>query len=194
MAQKFEDTKTAMTNENGDKSSESNAMSNDSKGQTLNEEPMNQEIVTSDSDNANLPKKTESNEQSEANDVTKSSKLSANNLQDRIKNFLRSDTKQQTDKNQEVDVSAKINSEYYLDDEYTEHFLPQQVDTTDVAGELIQVTTSFTFFLFNQAHEIGFYRFQVDFIIMYCYQTRHNYTRGAEIWKNNSEEKIRGVI
>lgn len=39
-----------------------------------------------------------------------------------------------------------------------------------------------------------FYRFQVDFIIMYCYQTRHNYTRGAEIWKNNSEEKIRGVI
>lgn len=157
MAQKFEDTKTAMTNENGDKSSENNAMSNDSKGQTLNEEPMNQEIVTSDSDNANLPKKTESNEQREANDVTKSSKLSANNLQDRIKNFLRSDTKQQTDKNQEVDVSAKINSEYYLDDEYTEHFLPQQVDTTDVAGELIQVTTLFTFFLFNQAHEIGFF-------------------------------------
>lgn len=143
MAQKFEDTKTAMTNENGDKSSENNAMSNDSKGQTLNEEPMNQEIVTSDSDNANLPKNTESNEQSGANDVTKSSKLSANNLQDRIKNFLRSDTKQQTDKNQEVDVSAKINSEYYLDDEYTEHFLPQQVDTTDVAGELIQVTIHF---------------------------------------------------
>lgn len=151
MAQKFEDTKTAMTNENGDKSSENNAMSNDSKGQTLNEEPMNQEIVTSDSDNANLPKKTESNEQSEANDVTKSSKLSANNLQDRIKNFLRSDTKQQTDKNQEVDVSAKINSEYYLDDEYTEHFLPQQVDTTDVAGELIQVTTSFTFFFIQSS-------------------------------------------
>lgn len=137
MAQKFEDTKTAMTNENADKSSEKNATSNDSKKQTLNEEPMNQEIVTSDSDNANLPKNTESNE---ATDVTKSSKLSANNLQDRIKNFLRSDTKQQTDKNQEVDVSAKINSEYYLDDEYTEHFLPQQVDTTDVAGELIQVT------------------------------------------------------
>lgn len=146
MAQKFEDTKTAMTNENADKSSEKNATSNDSKKQTLNEEPMNQEIVTSDSDNANLPKNTESNEQSGANDVTKSSKLSANNLQDRIKNFLRSDTKQQTDKNQEVDVSAKINSEYYLDDEYTEHFLPQQVDTTDVAGELIQVTLHLHFF------------------------------------------------
>lgn len=158
MAQKFEDTKAAMANENGDKSSEaheSKVSSNDvngPKGHTQNEEPVNQEVIGSDSDNAKKPKNMETSEQSETCDVTKSSKLNASNLQDKIKNFLRTETKQATDKNHEVDVSAKINSEYYLDDEYTEHFLPQQVDTTEVAGELIQVLFGIRFafhFCFN---------------------------------------------
>lgn len=67
------------------------------------------------------------------------SKLTAANLQDKIKNFLRSETKQSVDRSGESEAATKINSEYYLDDEYTEHFLPQQVDTSDVVGQIVQV-------------------------------------------------------
>lgn len=67
------------------------------------------------------------------------SKLTAANLQDKIKNFLRSEMKQPIDKSGESEAATKINSEFYLDDEYTDHFLPQQVDTCDVVGQIVQV-------------------------------------------------------
>lgn len=69
------------------------------------------------------------------------SKLTAANLQDKIKNFLRSETKQSSDRSGESEASTKINSEFYLDDEYTDHFLPQQVDTGDVVGQIVQVSS-----------------------------------------------------
>lgn len=143
-ARKCEDNKTTVTNENGDKSSTSSSSNDAQESSAANvhsDEPVNQEVVTeSDANSSSLTKNIAAFEQSEQlQEVTKTIKLTANNLQDRIKNFLRTEIKQPTDKNQEVDVSAKINSEYYLDDEYTDHFLPQQVDTSEVAGQLIQV-------------------------------------------------------
>lgn len=72
------------------------------------------------------------------------SKLTASNLQDKIKSFLRSETmsRNAAEKSGESEAASKINSEFYLDDEYTEHFLPQQVDTGEVVGQIIQVNSS----------------------------------------------------
>lgn len=69
------------------------------------------------------------------------SKLTASNLQDKIKSFLRSETmsRNSSEKSGESEAASKINSEFYLDDEYTEHFLPQRVDTGEVVGQIIQV-------------------------------------------------------
>lgn len=142
MAQKFEDTKTAITNEIVEKIKETTGfgLSNDesnAKEQTQSEEPANQETIEADSNKTNDG---ESLESGDMNEVPKSmgSKLTPGNLQDRIRNFLRSE-KNPSEKNGEPDAASKINSEYYLDDEYTDHFLPQQVDTSDVAGEMVQV-------------------------------------------------------
>lgn len=173
MAQKFEDTKTALTNDIADKSKETNGLPNDetdTKEHVQNDESTNQETIGIDSNKTNNVETLESNDK---NEVSKSvsSKLTPNNLQDRIRNFLRSE-KQPSEKSSEPDVASKINSEYYLDDEYTEHFIPQQVDTSDVAGEMIQVFHFDLKFIeikqkkcFNRRKWFS-NRFQVDFITM----------------------------
>lgn len=148
MAQKFEDTKTALTNEFADKSKETNGLPNeepDTKEQS--EESTNQETIDLDSNKAN---NVESFEQNDTNEVPKSmsSKLTPSNLQDRIRNFLRSE-KHPSEKSSEPDAASKINSEFYLDDEYTDHFLPNRVDTCDVAGEMIQVNDFLSFLNFK---------------------------------------------
>lgn len=129
-----------MAHESADKATEPT----ESKVTTINqeidtEEQNNQE--TGEPESNNCSKGVESNEEKDTNEVPKSiaSKLTPSNLQDRIKCFLRTEIKQPTEKNAETDAASKINSEYYLDDECTEHFLPQQVDTCDVVGEMIQV-------------------------------------------------------
>lgn len=140
MAQKFEDTKTALTNDITDKSKQINGLSGegiDVKEQTQSEESTNHETIEADSNKSN---NVESFEQNDSNEVPKSmvEKLTPSNLQDRIRNFLRSE-KHPSEKSSEPDAASKINSEFYLDDEYTDHFLPLQVDTSDVVGEMIQV-------------------------------------------------------
>lgn len=153
MAQKFEDTKTAMSTENPiDKSTEppeTNSLDeNGLKDQVESaEEPLNQETNSSDANSTNTGN-VELFEQNENVPKSLASKLNPSNLQDRIRNFLRSESKQSTEKSGEFDAAAKINSEYYLDDEYTDHFLPQQVETSDVVGDIIQVTWYFEFFFY----------------------------------------------
>lgn len=144
MAQKFEETKTALIFDGGEKSTKSkefnsqDGSSNDERSQsneTENRETPDSNKKAVATDNAEL------SDQSDSFDAAKSfaSKLTAGNLQDKIKNFLRTEIKQPEKSNSEPDAASKINSEYYLDDEYTEHYLPQQVDTSDVVGEIIQV-------------------------------------------------------
>lgn len=137
LAQKFEDTKTAITGD-GDKATDSQ---NGFNGQTPNED-VNQEMPVPESSGAGSAENVQSSEQSNSSETSKSltSRLTASNLQDKIKNFLRAEIKNPADKNGEPDAASKINNEYYLDDEYTDHFLPQKVDTSDVAGELVQVS------------------------------------------------------
>lgn len=133
LAQKFEDTKTAIAN-NGDKSTESH------NGHTQNED-VNQETPVPESSGTGLAENVEPSVQSNSSETSKSmtSRLTGSNLQDKIKNFLRTEIKNPADKTSEPDAASKINNEYYLDDEYTDHFMPLQVDTSDVAGELVQV-------------------------------------------------------
>lgn len=106
-------------------------------------------LLTNEVENHQKPISMEANgsanhiENTEACDASESpksfpSKLTAANLQDKIKNFLRSEMKQPLDK-AESEAASKINSEFYLDDEYTDHFLPQQVDTGEVVGQIVQV-------------------------------------------------------
>lgn len=145
MAQKFEETKTALTSESHEKSTNSqdinshDGSSNDVRPQ--NNETENRESLDSNIQTSATESNGESSEQNDPFDAAKSfaNKLTSGNLQDKIKNFLRTEIKQPTEKSSEPDAASKINSEFYLDDEYTEHYLPQQVDTSDVVGEMVQV-------------------------------------------------------
>lgn len=147
MAQKFEETKSALTFTaeltakltNSQNVNAHDGSLNDVRSQnheTENRESLDSNVQNSAADNA------ESSEQSDPFDAAKSlaNKFTSGNLQDKIKNFLRTEIKQPTEKNSEPDAASKINSEFYLDDEYTEHYLPQQVDTCDVVGEMVQVS------------------------------------------------------
>lgn len=130
------------------------------------------------------------------------SKLTASNLQDKIKSFLRSETmtRNSAEKSGESEAASKINSEFYLDDEYTEHFLPQQVDTGEVVGQIIQVNCdeSCTLLANQNLNQIVVFavncRFPVDCITMCCSRTCRSCTHGVEIWKSNLDVKIRDVI
>lgn len=148
MAQKYEDTKTALPTENIDKSMEATETDgrfngeNSVKCQDENSELMNQETIELDSNKMNGTINVETVEKNDKNVLsTKSinSKLNPNHLQDKIRGFLRSETKQSNERINEPDAASKINSEFYMDDEYTEHFLPRLVDTSDVIGEMVQV-------------------------------------------------------
>lgn len=146
MAQKYEESKTTVasdvkSHDGGEKST--NAQTSDSSSnseQTKSNEIENQE-TTERNGIASTENNMDAEEQSDSSDGVKSftSKLTAANLQDKIKNFLRSELKQPNEKSSEPDAASKINSEFYLDDEYTEHYLPQQIDTSDVIGEMVQV-------------------------------------------------------
>lgn len=141
MAQKFEDTKTVVTSVvNDDKSSNSKNSENTSNDEHLQSTDAEHQ-ETSECNGIGNVDNAETSNQSNSNDTVKSftSKLTSGNLQDKIKNFLRTEIKQPIEKMMESDAASKINSEYYLDDEYTEHYLPQQVDTSDVVGEMVQV-------------------------------------------------------
>lgn len=141
MAQRFEDTKTVLTSVvNDDKSSNSQNSENSSNDEQLQTTDAENQDTSGCNGITNVDN-VESIDQSDSNDTVKSftSKLTAGNLQDKIKNFLRTEIKQPIEKLMESDAASKINSEYYLDDEYTEHYLPQQVDTSDVVGEMVQV-------------------------------------------------------
>lgn len=185
-----------MTNESTEGSKEqpeSKAATNDENDTAAN---VSHESGGVDSNATNHIKNIESNDQNDSNGVSKSmaSKLTPSNLQDRIKNFLRTEIKQPSDKNVETDAASKINSEYYLDDEYTEHYLPQQVDTTDVAGEMVQVfRLRCCCWAGNLRNSLFFHRFQVDYIITYCWLTHHKCTRGEGTWRSSLEEKIQDV-
>lgn len=142
MAQKTEDPKPAASNEAGEKSTDlSNGDVPSGKEATPKTETENQEVPMPETNGPNVAEHTESLESNTAIDATKSfaSKITASNLQDKIKHFIRTEIKQPIEKLYESDAQAKINSEFYLDDEYTDHFLPTQVDTSDVVGEMIQV-------------------------------------------------------
>lgn len=139
-AQKFEDTKTAMTNENTERATESpeNSASKDD-ALDKNLENMIQKTIGLNSNERNeneVPKRIRIKlPENQVNDT----QLTASNLQNKIKKILRSETKSTSEKSGESEAASKINSEYYLDDEYTDHYLPQQVDTADVVGEMVQV-------------------------------------------------------
>lgn len=128
------------------------------------------------------------------------SKLTASHLQDKIKSFLRSETvtRQAADKSGESEAASKINSEFYLDDEYTEHFLPQQVDTGDVVGQMIQVSCADSCTLLASLNLIIVcainFRCQVGCTTMCCSRTCHNCTRGVGIWRSNLDVKMHAVI
>lgn len=148
MAQKFEDTKTALSTENVDKTMEATETDdrineeNSIKVQDDNSELMNRETIELDSNKMNGTINVKTIEQNDTNVLsTKSinSKLNPNHLQDKTRGFLRSEMKQSTERINEPDAASKINSEFYMDDEYTEHFLPRLVDTSDVIGEMVQV-------------------------------------------------------
>lgn len=139
-AQKFEETKNSMTNECTDRPKEVPKSRITTNEESDTEANVNHESSGHDSNGTNCSKNIELSDQSDEVPKSMASKLTAINLQDRIKNFLRAEIKQPNEKNAvETDVASKINSEYYLDDEYTEHYLPQQVDTADVVGEMVQV-------------------------------------------------------
>lgn len=152
MAQKCDDTKSAQTNDGsgGEKKSNGDLPNGD-----VSAAAKDQSQQTSELENQQKSISIDANggisniENVETFDSTESpksfaSKLTASNLQDKIKNFLRSETitRLATEKSGESEAASKINSEFYLDDEYTEHFLPQQVDTGDVVGQIIQVNKS----------------------------------------------------
>lgn len=147
IAQKCEDTKPAQKNDGGEKKSNSDLPNGDVSAAAkeplqTNETEHQQKSISIDANGgvSNI----ENVEALDSNGSPKSfaSKLTATNLQDKIKNFLRSESRQPTEKSNESEAASKINSEFYLDDEYTEHFRPQQVDTGDVVGQIVQVNKS----------------------------------------------------
>lgn len=141
MAQKLEDTKNTITSEIGEKLAELQSHLASSKA-TKSETAKTEESVSQGNTSAENSKEdnVETGEQSDS-DASRPllSKLAPGNLQDKIKDFLRSEIKNSGDNSGVSEAAAKINSEHYLDDEYTEHFLPQQVDTEAVVGEMVQV-------------------------------------------------------
>lgn len=70
---------------------------------------------------------------------------------DRVKNYLRTKARKSlTNDSQEQTTKDGRNgsTEFYLDDEYSDHFHPTEVDTSDIVGEIIQVN-NFIFFEFS---------------------------------------------
>lgn len=142
MVQKNEDTRSAQASDDGEKKS-SDLPNGDvlaAKEPLQTSEMENQQQKPIDANGGGVPN-VGNVEVLDSNESPKSfaSKLTATNLQDKIKNFLRSEMKQSAEKSIESEASSKINSEFYLDDEYTDHFLPQRVDTDDVVGQIVQV-------------------------------------------------------
>lgn len=134
LAQKFEETKHAITSEL-EKSSESptNDRKNGNEKERSEPKDLNKNIeaippqikVTND-DNQNATIGLGEKDKSKAN------------IEERIKNFLKAKT---AAKSTEDGGSGSTNTGdgTYQDDEYTEHFLPSKVDTDDVAGIIVQV-------------------------------------------------------
>lgn len=156
-AHKFEETKTVMVSESTERSTEmpeNNVTKDDALEQNL--ENMLQKTIGLNSNTSNV--EVERNE----NEVPKrvriklpenhlsETQFTASNLQNKIKKILRSESKSSSDKNTESEAASKINSEYYLDDEYTDHYLPQQVDTSNIAGQIVQVINLHSFFYISK--------------------------------------------
>lgn len=134
LAQKFEETKTALTSECFEKRSASPSKTerfNENKDSKNFDSNKNVEIVidkcSSNDDNRNAVTESDDSEKSKAN------------LEERIKNFLRTKTVNKSAEDGSNGSTACANEDVYVDDEYTEHFLPTQVDTDDVSGVIVQV-------------------------------------------------------
>lgn len=158
LAQKFEETKNAITNDSVEKMTENiesgnaeESISQDDKKSVdeanikIKSIPNAIECTSNERDLNGISKKSTGEEQ------TKYSDSKQVNLEDRIKSFLKSKGQNKTvngdaheqslndSKSNSVDAAAKRNDEFYLDDEYTDHFYPTEVDTSEVVGEIVQV-------------------------------------------------------
>lgn len=140
LAQKFEETKHAITSEL-EKRSES--PSNDRKNENEKEsEPKDlnknveaiPQIKVINDDNHNATIGHGEKDKSKAN------------IEERIKNFLKAKTGAKEDGGSGSTTTSNTGDGSYQDDEYTEHFLPTKVDTDDVAGIIVQV--------FNAIHQL----------------------------------------
>lgn len=172
LAQKFEETKTIITNEfandtNNDVASASETKEDFSDATLSNERDRkeNEKNITfgvesgdpTTSSDVSVDKSNDNKENRASNDVDgdpdndddsliiNNIPPPANNLEDRIKKFLKSKVKEKNSSTEQEFAPVengceKSIDEPYVDDEVTEHLHPTQVDTTEVLGEIVQVS------------------------------------------------------
>lgn len=136
LAQKFEETKHAITNEL-EKRSESPS---EDRIKNENEKVSEHKDLNKNVEAIPLIKVTNDDNQNATIGLGEKDKSKAN-IEERIKNFLKAKTatKSTEDGGSGSTTSSNTGDGTYQDDEYTEHFLPSKVDTDDVAGIIMQV-------------------------------------------------------
>lgn len=130
LAQKFEETKTAITNELEKRSGSPSKDRNEEKASNF------------DAKDSNLKRSESSKNIETASSNDENDKLKGN-LEERIKNFLRAKTTTKSVDDSGIGTSRQPNpipnDDLYIDEEYTDHFLPMKVNTDDVSGVIVQV-------------------------------------------------------
>lgn len=143
LAQKFEETKNAITSECFNK--RSNSPDKSEKTKAFKDEIKDLLGSSSASGSGSRSETSDKNVEIVENDGNRKdsvefefSKTKAN-LEEKIKSFLRTKTSKSSEDGGSS-ASTSANDDNYMDDEYTEHFLPSLVDTDDVSGEIVQVS------------------------------------------------------
>lgn len=172
LARKFEETKTVLSNELNDDTTETSAKH--TKDAEDNKIISGSNNNVAEENNSTIDNQYSGNEQIASSEPRKhkhSKQQSQTHLEDKIKNFLRSKSHSKSSTSDATSIESKVNDEFYMDDEYTDHFLPIEVDTSDVTGEIVQVKANSCFDYIdikcvNFIKILEFNRFQVGYIIM----------------------------
>lgn len=144
LARKFEETKTVLSNELNNDSTEISAKHSKEAEDNKNNVIFAEESTSSKESIDNQNSGNEQSGSSESKKHKHSKHQSQTHLEDKIKSFLRSKSHSKSSTSDTTSIESKVNDEFYLDDEYTDHFLPIEVDTSDVTGEIVQVKSYFT--------------------------------------------------
>lgn len=166
LARKFEETKTVLSNELNNDSTEISAKHTKEAEDNKNNVIFAEESTSSKESIDNQNSGNEQTGSSESKKHKYSKQQSQTHLEGKIKSFLRSKSHSKSSTSDTTAIESKVNDEFYLDDEYTDHFLPIEVDTSDVTGEIVQVKAYSHMKCVNCNEIFEFNRFQADYIIM----------------------------